>query len=283
MECLLGQNYPRTDFEILIVDNGSEDGTYPLALQLQSEHPGLVVALLEERRGSYAARNLGIKAASGLLLCFLDADVLVDHDYLSCIQTFFDDNEVDYVGVNVEVLSQCHGIIPLYERLQGFPVASYVQELHFVPTCCLSVKHSLIDRIGVFDERLESGGDLEFGQRAYAQGVHLAYCGEVKIYHPARETWGQLSKKSRRVFRGIAQLYYYLPNRYRGHFWSAFLFSWWPRNPFKVGTSAREKQIRVSLLETLILSSIKVPLGICGLFVLLKEFWQMKRVITRPS
>ena len=78
VECLVSQNYPRTDYEVLIVDNGSEDGTYALALQFQSKHPGLVFTLREDRiRGSYAARNLGIGEASGQILCFLDADVVI--------------------------------------------------------------------------------------------------------------------------------------------------------------------------------------------------------------
>ncbi len=284
LDCLLGQNYPRTDFEILIVDNGSEDGTYPLALQSQSEHQGLVFALLEDRiKGSYAARNLGIKEASGNLLCFLDADVVIDHDYLCKVQTFFDNHDVEYIGVNVEVLAQGHGIVPTYERIQGFPVAVYLQELHFAPTCCLTVKQSLIDRIGLFDARLESGGDLEFGQRTYTQGGQQAYHGGVTVYHPARETWRQLFKKSRRVSRGIAQLYYYLPDRYRGHLWSALLFSWWPRNPFNVRTSARNKKIKVNFLEAMILSMSRVPLGTCGLFALLKELWQLKSTRIEPT
>lgn len=277
VECLVSQNYPRTDYEVLIVDNGSEDGTYALALQFQSEHPGLVFTLREDRiRGSYAARNLGIGEASGQILCFLDADVVIDHDYLSRIQDFFDNNDVEYAGVNVELLTKGHGIVPVYERIQGFPVALYLQELHFVPTCCLTVRQSLVDRVGLFDARLESGGDLEFGQRVYARGGQQAYHGELKVYHPARETWGQLFNKSRRVSRGIAQLFYYLPDQYRGHFWSALLFSWWPRNPFKVRGSARHKQIRINFLETIILSTVRVPLGVCGLFALLGELWQLR-------
>ena len=275
--CLVSQDYPRTDYEVLIVDNGSDDGTYALALQLQSEYPGVVFTLREDRiRSSYAARNLGINEASGEILCFLDADVVVDHDYLKRIQELFDKNDVEYVGVNVELLTEGHGIIPVYEMMQGFPVAVYIRELHFAPTCCLTVKRCLLDRVGLFDARLESGGDLEFGQRVYALGVQQAYHGELTVYHPARETWRQLFNKSRRVSRGIAQLFYYLPDRYRGHFWSALLFSWWPRNPFKVRATARRKDIRITFLETIILSTVRVPLGACGLPALLREYWQLR-------
>lgn len=278
VECLVTQDYPRTDFEVLIVDNGSEDGTYALAVQLESEYSGLVFALLENSiQSSYAARNFGIEKASGRILCFLDADVIIENDYLSRIQEFFDNNDVEYAGVNVELSIEGRGIVPIQEKIQGFPVAVYLQEMHFVPTCCLTVRRSLLDRVGWFDARLESGGDLEFGQRAFAQGAQQVYYEELTVHHPARETWGQLFKKSRRVSRGIAQLFYYLPDRYRGHFWSALLFSWWPRNPFKVRAAAKARQIEVNNLATMTIAMLRTPLGLCGVFALLEEFWKLRK------
>ncbi len=60
--------------EIIIVDDGSEDGTDELVSSLQKQVPGLIRYFRQPQRGAAAARNRGIRQARGDLLCFLDSD-----------------------------------------------------------------------------------------------------------------------------------------------------------------------------------------------------------------
>jgi GT2 family glycosyltransferase len=103
----------------------------------------------------------------------------------------------------------------LYDVLKGFPVKHYMENGHFAPTCCLTVKSQVFDRIGSFDGRLRSGGDTEFGNRAWEAGMTFRYAGEVSLRHPARGTARALLAKAIRVGRdgrgGVAHLY---PDRY---------------------------------------------------------------------
>lgn len=82
-ESLWQQNI--TDFECIIVDNGSSDGTYEYCSGLLAEHPQLTLLRVHEK-GVAFARNEGIKQASGCYVILLDSDnTLAASDTLSCL------------------------------------------------------------------------------------------------------------------------------------------------------------------------------------------------------
>jgi glycosyltransferase involved in cell wall biosynthesis len=62
------------NLEIVIVDDGSRDGSAALAARLAAVHPEVRALSLPANRGPAAARNAGLRAARGELVCFLDAD-----------------------------------------------------------------------------------------------------------------------------------------------------------------------------------------------------------------
>jgi glycosyltransferase AglI len=211
---LLRQMYARDEFEIVIVDNGSTDETLSVAESLRRAHPGLIV--VEQERGvrsSYAGRNRGIRRARGEILCFIDADMTAPADYLTQVQKAFESG-VDYLGCQVELYAVPCTRAAEYNRAFGFRVAEYMRKEHFAPTCCLSVRRAVLERVGGFDPRLESGGDREFGERVRAAGFRQEYVPGIVLRHPARTTWLALWRKSRRTARGLAQLHYYYPDRY---------------------------------------------------------------------
>ena len=75
VESLLATNHP--DLEVVIVDDGSRDGTLAVATALQSEHPSVVRVRAHadgRNHGVSVTRNLGIESSAGELIAFLDAD-----------------------------------------------------------------------------------------------------------------------------------------------------------------------------------------------------------------
>ncbi|MBI4422951.1 MAG: glycosyltransferase [Elusimicrobia bacterium] len=94
-ECLLSlleQDSPPG--EILVVDNGSVDGT---AGMLDREFP-LVRRVLEPRRGVHHARNRGVREARGRIVCFIDDDCVAPKGWLRALAACFDDASVAAAG-----------------------------------------------------------------------------------------------------------------------------------------------------------------------------------------
>lgn len=204
LESLVSQN-DDDDYEIIVVDNNSTDGTHDVAESFSEDNDLIRVAVEKEFQSSYAARNRGIEIARGSILCFIDADMTVEDGYIEKVRESVSKSESMYFGLNVEIYLPEETIVGKYNRAYGFPVAEFIKERNFVPTCCLVVRRELIDAVGDFDERMISSGDVEFGQRVARAGYGQEYLSKVVVYHPARTTLRSMMKKKYRIGRGQVQ------------------------------------------------------------------------------
>ena len=90
LESLVAQNFPKDQYEIIVVDNGSTDKTLDVAKMHADKYPQLVKYVIEDNiQSSYAARNKGIIVAKGELISFIDADMTVREEWLIKIQSIF--------------------------------------------------------------------------------------------------------------------------------------------------------------------------------------------------
>ena len=91
---LAKQVFPRNEYEVIAVDDGSSDNTRQALADFVKQHPGLNITALhfprvierktgDSRFRAGLARNLGVKHSSGKLLAFLDSDILTPPDYLT--------------------------------------------------------------------------------------------------------------------------------------------------------------------------------------------------------
>lgn len=194
------------DFEVLVVDNNSTDNTRAVVREFAAREPRIQLLVEAEVQSSYAARNRGIRHATGELLAFVDADVTVEPDWLETVVARMGTN-VSYLACAVEIYSPgSETFAGKYNRLTDLRVDYFVSRLDFAPTCCLVVRASLMDELGVFDDRLTSSGDLEFGNRVVAAGYPLTYASDIVARHPARTSVRSLVKKAIRIGRGKTQL-----------------------------------------------------------------------------
>lgn len=215
LDSLVKQDFPENSFEIIIADNGSTDHTLSIINRFTRKYPETIRMVQEKQiRSSYAARNKGIRAARGLVICFIDADMSVKNDWLSNIKKFFNDNNLVYMGCKVEVILTKRTLSGLYNKMLAFPVEFYISELNFAPTCCLTVLKEIFSMVGLFNENLISGGDHEFGNRVSDAGHKMHFEPDLEMRHPARYTLKQLLKKSFRIGRGSKQMSFYYPERY---------------------------------------------------------------------
>lgn len=221
LEAVTDQSYPDDSHEILVVDNDSTDETPTVAKSFADRYAHVEYLLEDDRQSSYAARNTGIRHASGDVFAFVDADMTVDDDWLESAICAFEEKGAEYMACNVEVTPSAGGesLVEKYTLRTAFPIGWFIDELEFAPTCCLVVDRSVIEDVGSFDPRLISSGDREFGHRVRDSGRELQFAPEVSMYHPARASLESVLKKSRRIGRGFCQLRALYPSRYS---------SWYP-------------------------------------------------------
>ena len=203
LEALARQSYPADRYDVLVVDNAStEDVTAAVPADARFR------LLREERPGSYAARNTGLAATDAEVVAFTDSDCLPMDDWLEAgVGALTADTTVDAVGGRIELTFRSgRPVSPAehFEAVGGFPQERYVREMSFAATANLFVRRAALDRVGSFDERLRSGGDVDFGKRLTGAGGRLVYDAAPVVQHPARHTWAQLRAKTVRVSRGVS-------------------------------------------------------------------------------
>ncbi|QGN06518.1 glycosyltransferase [Halorhabdus sp. CBA1104] len=200
--------------KLLVVDNGSTDNTRDVIQSYTAEHDNVHLLVEDDIQGSYAARNKGIEHAEGDVLAFLDADETVDEDWLETALEAMHEQDVDYLGCNVELTLPEDTLVGRYNKHTGFPVKQYLENENYAPTCALLVRREVFEDVGPFDARLISGGDREFGERVHEAGYDQGYAEDATVYHPARTSFESLAKKNFRVGRGFCQKQRYYPERY---------------------------------------------------------------------
>ena len=139
----------------------------------------------------------------------------VPEDWLESVVETVETTDADYMGCNVELtIPDEPTLAARYDHHTGFPIEQYLTHQQFAPTCCLVVRREVFEAVGLFDDRLESGGDKEFGNRVDNADYNQQFAEDVTLYHPTRNSLDELVSKDRRVGRGLCQLQRYHPDRY---------------------------------------------------------------------
>ena len=199
------QTYPKNFYEIIVVDNNSDEDVRPVVAKFQQTR-----VASESNHGSYAARNKGLSLARGEVIAFTDSDCIPAPDWIE-------------KGVAHLLRSSCCGAVAgriaiffaepdrptaveLYESVMALTQKSYVERHKFGATANLFTTKSVFARVGMFDPDLRSGGDRNWGERVSAAGYELVYADDACVAHPARRSLGQLHKKTIRVIGGLHDL-----------------------------------------------------------------------------
>lgn len=205
--------------EIIVVDNASQSSQ---TREVVAGFPG-VRYVLESRVGLDIARNTGAQAACADVVAYVDDDVHVYPQWVSCIRNAFDDDSVmALTGLvlprQLETRAQWifesdwgfnrgyHGkdFGPDYfrrHRLSGVPAWEVGAGAN------MAFRREVFDRIGYFDVRLDVGaagcsGDSEYWYRVMAAGLKCRYDPRVVVDHRHRETMADLERQLFAYMRG---------------------------------------------------------------------------------
>jgi GT2 family glycosyltransferase len=179
------------EVEIIVVDNGSVRMPEKVCETVKN-----VALLREETPGPGPARNRGIKAATGDIISFIDADCCADKDWISVIVASLDLSERPVIGGDVRVNYQTPNHPTFLEPYES--IYSYRNEKHirdgFSGTGNLATFPSVLIDVGNFGG-IAISEDRDWGLRARAAGYKTTYVPEMIVYHPARKNFLELTQK----------------------------------------------------------------------------------------
>lgn len=198
LKALAIQTYPHHQFEVLVVNNDPDDAVPPLF----SAMPSNVRVLCQDRPGSYAARNLGVIQSRGEIVAFTDSDCVPMPDWIERAVARLT-NGADRVAGRVELFFRSEMLTwaEVYEKAFAFNQKISAQYGCSVTANMVTWK-KYFDTVGLFNESLLSGGDNEWGRRAFKLGVGVVYAEDVCVKHPARHSIKDLLKKRKRQAGG---------------------------------------------------------------------------------
>ena len=101
VDSLLAQDLPKEDYEIILVDDGSTDGSGNLCDSLAEEH-GNIRVIHQQNRGLSGARNAGIPVASGDYVLFVDSDDYLCPNVLGTLVGRMEDQDLDILRFNYQ-------------------------------------------------------------------------------------------------------------------------------------------------------------------------------------
>lgn len=202
LEALNNQSLARHRFEIIVVDNASNDGTADSVRNFND-----AILLHEDTPGSYAARNKGIQQAKGKYIAFTDADCIPESHWLEAgLERIQQTHTKCIIGGRMKVTisdkMRKPTLIENYGIANGWNQQASIDNLGLIVTANLFTERAAFYDIGRFDTKLLSGGDLEWSNRAKNSGYDLIYADHAAIHHPPRKTIKEIVNQARRVEGG---------------------------------------------------------------------------------
>lgn len=170
VESILRQNYH--PMEIIIVDDGSTDGT----AKLQNSFGKQIRYIYQENRGPASARNTGIAAANGLFLAFLDSDDVWPSNKLNKkIDALVQDPNLDIVIGRTKCFESGSELSNKIITEQSAVISVQLGSALF--------RKSVFDRVGLFNDQLRYSEDQDWFLRAREKGINMLVMDEITLYH----------------------------------------------------------------------------------------------------
>lgn len=180
LDALLAQDMPRHDFEVIVVDGGSSDGSDALAVERGA------IVLRDPGSGPAFARNVGIARARGEIVAFTDADCVPRFDWLTRLDEAF--------RADAEVAAAAGAM-----RL---PRASFLgrtedndARVHYrgFITSNIAYRREVLEELGGFDESLRCAEDYDLAWRALDAGFRIARVEDAVVLHAPPEIEGRIA------------------------------------------------------------------------------------------
>ena len=206
LEAVAAQNLEPERYEIVVLDDGSTDGTGEMVAEYRA--PVEVRYEWQPNRGRAAARNAGSRLARGRILFYLDSDIIARGDLLSRHLRYYQQRNGP-IGVQGRTMvhpdskttpfMRAKGLLPDLTRRKTEDLSPY-----HVITRNLSIRADDLWAVDGFDESFPGYGweDIELGLRLHERGVRFYYDADAVGYHYDVETLERSRDKLRQAGEG---------------------------------------------------------------------------------
>jgi len=219
IESLLRQDYPKDRYEIIVIDNNSNDRT----AEIVKQYP--VIYLFEDKaQNPSVARNAGIKAARGEIIAFIDADCIASPNWLREGVKLFKSKIIGCVAGEIKAAALDTIIEKCFEAAWPFSAKEKLQNFYFLPTVITAnafYRKAVFNEIGLFDENTISGEDLDLCWRMQLfTSYKVGYNPAALVFHKHRTTFRDIFKQHMVYGYGVV----YLEKKYKNYLISSSFY-----------------------------------------------------------
>lgn len=197
IDSLCSQSWPKDKYEVIVVDDGSTDGTRQWVELKQQDCPCSLRYLYQENKGPAAARNFGIRRALGDIVAFIDSDCIASHNWIEKLVNGYDNARVAGTGGTIKARPSLSKISRYcaYIKMNEQPLIDDTGIVYLI-TGNASFRKKYLELIGGFDERYNSAGgeDPDLCYRLRGQGYIFKYNRDAVVYNRHKERLGEFLK-----------------------------------------------------------------------------------------
>ena len=195
--------------EIIAIDDGSTDGTQAFLRHEQEKFPSGFIKIFEQKNcGPGAARNVGIKNASGTWVAFLDSDDIWREQRIQrAIETIEKNPNVIVVSNNIceRYEDGSERELKLHEHLnKDESVFVQLYKGNFLSTSSVCVKKDIVERVGSFNEELRAAQDYDLWLRLAREGSFIII---PEVFEEYSIHSGSVSQNSQLRYECLLKIY----------------------------------------------------------------------------
>jgi GT2 family glycosyltransferase len=203
LESLLA-NTDGPDYELIVVDNGSTDGTTDYLRILAQQQPNIRVIFNDHNVGFAAANNQGLRLAAGEVLVLLNNDTIVPHGWLRTLVRHLKDPAVGLIGpvtnrtcneAQIETPYRTYGEFVRFARRHAKAHQGDCFKIRMLAMFCVALRRDVFAGVGPLDEQFGIGlfEDDDYAMRVLTAGYDVVCVEDVFVHHFGQATIGKLA------------------------------------------------------------------------------------------